>query len=636
MKRQTAKYLLQTIVVSLLVLFSTLVSAKDSLKERKSPPPKKVTRIQRLDKRTTNMVEDVQTREKLQLARKLIMDKNFMAASAVLETIYEINSSHPTVISLLIRCYDNLLYFQKAEDMVRREIVKFPDNYYYHQTLAQFLAKQERIEEALASYNKSLSLILRKDINRYLSIVNSMTIYGLEIQAVKLIDSLRKKFENETLFAIQKGNIYKNDRKYELATNEYCLTLSDSTRIGNDGEKKLLDLLLFGESSLISENILKKRADSQQEKRLLNILTSFYLKESRFDDAFNYSIRLDSIENKNGQTLFNYLRQTDDQEIHQQTIKMSRYIIEKNSNQKIDSQLLSDTYFKYAGALAKDNRPKEAILVYDSLFDLTEKVQTKSETLYNIGKIYSDIFFDYEKSLIYFDSVIKNYRGGMGYLNSQIAFPQSKIHLRQFSDARAAYEKLKQKHLSPEHQEEITFNLVLIDFYENKFDSAKTGFKRLINNFPRGFYVNDALELIRVIDGAIARLDVLKLFANYYFYSSKNDFVSAETELLKITKNFSSLLADMALYKLVNISMMQGDSPKTIRYISEITEKFPDSYYLPYCLKIEADIYFGDDLKRERAEEIYKMLLEKHPNYPFIAKIREILKSSSEEKSLIG
>ncbi len=572
----------------------------------------------------------VKTNDQLKVIRRLMLEKNYLAASALLESIYEDDPTHPSVISQLLRCYENLAYYQKGEELVRRQIKKRPDHYYYYITLGKFLAKQEKTDEAMVQFNQAVSLIKDNDKNKFISVINNLKLLNLHEQAIELIDSLRIANSEKKLFALQKGDIYKNQREYAKAASEYCLRMTDTTQSTAEAPKRIKSLFEFPESSSITEKVMTDYIRETQSKAITGMLTSLYLLSARFDDAFKFSIRLDSLDNNNGKGLVSFLNQCYDKELYPQTIKMSRYILRHNKS----STVLNDTYFKYADALSKSGFTKEAIAVYDTLFEKIDVIQSRSETLFQIGEIYANNFNDYHTSLIYYDSVINYYQGGIGLLKSKLAKPLSLLKLRKFDQAKTEYEALLSRHIIKDDKEKIVFHLALIDFYQQNIDSCKAALNKLIVDFPRGFYVNDALELILVIDEASANREIINHYSEAYFYSSKNSYDSARISYLSIVDNNSRLLGDMALYKLIRQTIKNADSFETLNLIERMLEEFAESYYLPYCLKIKADYYFVDETKKEEAKEIYKLLLEKFPNYPFISKVREIL--VAEEKEIIG
>ena len=64
----------------------------------------------------------------INFSRQLMKSKNFEGASALLETLYEKNPSNDLIINLLWKCYEELSYFAKAEEIVRRQVERNPDN----------------------------------------------------------------------------------------------------------------------------------------------------------------------------------------------------------------------------------------------------------------------------------------------------------------------------------------------------------------------------------------------------------------------------------------------------------------------------------------------------------------------------
>jgi outer membrane protein assembly factor BamD (BamD/ComL family) len=53
---------------------------------------------------------------------------------------------------------------------------------------------------------------------------------------------------------------------------------------------------------------------------------------------------------------------------------------------------------------------------------------------------------------------------------------------------------------------------------------------------------------------------------------------------------------------------------------------YPDSYYLPFGLKLKADVFLLSAHTKDQALVIYHTLLEQYGFYPFAAEIRDIIR----------
>ncbi len=566
--------------------------------------------------------QDERQRQQLSLARKLMDSKNWQGAAAVLETLYETNPTHGVVVNQLMKCLDQLKQYPKAVDLVRRQIQRQSNNFHLRLRLAEYLVKQDSLDAALGVYNKIIGMVPNNSIGSYQSIVNNMVLFGFPDRAVELIDSLRLALSDSRLFALQKGGILEQKREYAEATLEFYHLLGDTARSAINAEMKIVSLLDFPVSSEAALEVLTEIADQTPNHKLYKILSDFYLKKQQFEPAFEYAVRRDSSGNQKGIGLLTFLRNCRERELNDETIRMSRYILDKYES----SPILPETYFIYAEALANAARYDEAINIYDTIVAVLPRAQDKASALFEIGQIYSNQLDDCPKGLKMYDSVISTFPAGVGYVDALLARPDCYIRLGEYEQARKDFALLRHRHLDENRKEEIEYNLALMDFFEKKFDSCRVAFRKLMIDFPMGYFVNDALRLLMVINEAEGDNDLLYLYSSAEMFKKRRMPDSTKNRYEALTRSINRVLADNALFGLMNLSLEEADTTSTLNSIEKLAEEFPDSYYLPYGLKLRADIWLLNEAKKPEATREYRSLLENYPDYPFVSKVREILR----------
>ncbi|MDD3732741.1 MAG: tetratricopeptide repeat protein [candidate division Zixibacteria bacterium] len=600
----------------LLSLFVTLLlpgGFSYDLSAQETPP------VQRRAVRTLSELE-----QQLAFARNLIRVRNFEGASALLEVIFEKEPDNEVVQNLLKQCYAELKYYTKSEALIRRFIEKHPESIGYYLDLAEVLIYQGRTEEGTEVYNRAVALVKNSDSNRYLLIINSMIASGLDSRALLLIDSLRLIKTDKLLFSLERGGILEKQKKYRDAAMEYLPLLSeDTTQTAGQAENKLFDLLEFVESSKEVEEVLLNQARRTSDWRILKLLSIYYIKTGNFEEAFEFTVRLDSLDNNKGEYLLFFMRQCYERRQYEQVIRMGTYALNRYS---ASSAVVNEVNYSYAEALTATGRYDEAIAVYLHIRDMFPHDRDKADALSSIGEIYLDKLNDYPRALAYFDTVATTYRSGFGYLNALRSTPLCYLRLGQYEKARESYHHLLRNRLNDDILEEAYYNLARLDFFQGRFDSASTALHKLIVDYPRGFYVNDALCLILVIDEAETAPELLADYARALWFEENRMTDSTKARLTRIADADNKALADIALFQLAQLNLTCADTSAALIDIERLVKDYPDSYYLPFGMKTRADIMVRDNDKKEEAREIYRFLLENFPNYPFISEVREIMR----------
>jgi outer membrane protein assembly factor BamD (BamD/ComL family) len=235
---------------------------------------------------------------------------------------------------------------------------------------------------------------------------------------------------------------------------------------------------------------------------------------------------------------------------------------------------------------------------------------------------------------MYFDSVITNYQAGMGFLWAQLARPYCLARLGETQQAAEAFSLLLKRQLNDDMREEVQYNLALLDFFEKNIDSSRVALRRLMVDFPRGFYVNDALQLLTVIDQAEENEKLLYDYSNAAMFEYRRMPDSVDVKLKSIVEADDKALADIALFKLSALSIERADTSQALTYVDMMVADYPESYYLPYAIKAKADVLVLNEKTLDEARVLYRGLLEQYPNYPFISEVRKLMRQLDEESRI--
>jgi tetratricopeptide (TPR) repeat protein len=564
-----------------------------------------------------------ETGQRITMARHLMRQNNYEAAAATLELVYETEPDHPVVFNLLKACYLQLKQYGKAETIIRRSLDTQPQNLTLRIELAEMLSNQGKKDDAKAAFTDATRLITDKDPNKYLLLLHSYIAHGFEDEALDLVASVRRDLGDSLLFTLEKGQVLERRKKYKDAVREYLpLLFQDTTYQAMEAERRFVLMLDFPESSPDVEKALRTLADDQDSKQAIRLLADFYIKSNRFDQAFEFAIKRDSTEGTQGSSLQYLMRQCYDRRLFAEAARLGEYVTTRYPKGPgfISAAML------YARSLAQLGRTTEARQIYDTVVAITPRDPDRAEALYALGEMYFEVVGDYQTALNYFDSVTTYYRHGMGYVNAMRNTPFCYLRLGDATAARQAFSFLRDHPVTDDVTEETQYYLGLLDFFENKYDSANVALRRLMIEHPTGFYVNDALQLVMVITEAENSPELLDDYARALWYVERRQPDSSRVWLDRIAQAGDKALADVALYKLTIINLQMNDSTAALESINRLDSDFTDSYYRPYGLKLKADMLTADRETVDQARAIYKQLLEQFPNYPFASEVRKKLR----------
>ncbi len=580
------------------------------------------------------MVPQQTTAEKVKIARNFIRTRNYPTAVAILEALYETDPNNAVINNLLRNCYNQLGTYTKAEMMVRRQIERAPSTFIYHVYLAEALARQGFTDSAYTSYKQAMNLIANDNVNEYKIVVNSMLAHSLTKETVALINNIRKRKNDQSLFAYEAGVMLEADGDYVGATNQYLVALSDTSRdasrTASMAENKILSLLMFEETFPTIEKVLKNQTSKALNKRAARVLSNAYLNKKMLKQAFEYALIRDSLEGSKGTSLLQFLRSCIDSRQYDLAVQMAEKILQLYDK----SPVYAETYFLYADLLVKLGQYDKAISVYDSVIARFPRNIDRLQATVQIGYIYLDNIKNYDRALTVFDSVLTNKGQGGLFFKAMKGVPHAYLRKGELDSAQAKFLALKNTRLPKDMTEEASYYLAEIDFLKKNIDSSKAGLNKLLVEYPRGFYVNDALELLLLMEDIADDSTLLDVFVKARKFQRMLMIDSTVASLKTVASANHPELSPMALFQLSEMSIEMFDTVGALGYIKTLSDDFNESYYYPYGQKLKAEILLNDVQSSKEGEEIYKTLLEKYPNYPFASDLRKKLRQLVEDTKI--
>jgi tetratricopeptide (TPR) repeat protein len=353
------------------------------------------------------------------------------------------------------------------------------------------------------------------------------------------------------------------------------------------------------------------------------------VQNDRFENAFEISIKLDSLTGSDGRQLFEYLRHCRDRKLYDQVIKIAEYIEGKNVNK----DAISEYIFYYAEALKNTGRSTDALLSYEYIVRHYPQERDRATALLEIGNIYRYAYNDFDSARVYYDSVANSYRIGTINVIAWVYIAEILMVAGNLDSAEAVYKSIRNKRHSEAYREMVAYNLGMIAFYKKNYEDADLAFRKLVQDYPRGFYVNNALINSLIIGESFeVAPEALSEYSDALYFDERSMPDSVEVGYKNIIDMGLTPLTGLSYFKLAFLYAEEGDTARALETIGDMEAAFIEDYFYPYALKLKADILLKDDELQYRAVEIYKRLLDNFDTYPFMGEIREVLQKRDEIK----
>ena len=551
----------------------------------------------------------------------------YISAAGMLEDLYAQRPDDRNVTNLLLTCYIELKAYEKAEILLKRVLRKNPYDYQFRFQILELYLKSGRdslitkeIDNILASFPG--------DKNVYTQLIDVLTRDGYPYPGIDLINRARTEFSDSSLFALKAASVYEIRGEYFEAVMEYFRAVGgdlagDSTAL-MEADRRLAALIRYPQAP--PEVIRGLKAILAREPGnlfALKNLSEAYIKQGDYGEAFDVVVSIDSIAEMEGKELYGYLRKCHERKLYRQVIQAADYI----ERTYPDNSLLMSFKFFRAAAYRGLGEYLRALEDFNYVIEHSPNHRDQADALLSIGNIYRYDLIKYDSALIFYDSVLTHYRRYVQTATrADIEKAQMFMVQGELDRAEKTFLSIDSNRIHDDWREAIDFNLAMIEFYRKNFESADLKFRQHIQRYPRGFYLNDALLNSLIIGESVYMApEALAEYSEALLFDFRLMPDSVESRLQLIIDRGESPLLGMAHYRLAGHYAGQNRETEALEIIDSFGSSYPDDYYLPYCLKLKADILSRHDENKEDAIEIYRSILTDYGDYPFTGEIRQQL-----------
>ncbi len=566
--------------------------------------------------------EMTQADQDMAVARQLMAQGAYLSAVDYVEALLEKYPNDRRVTDMLITCYFELKAYDKAETFLNGQIEKNPTNLTYYVDLIN-LYNNIGNDSALAGIVDKAIGLFPGNQGIYNTLIRVLMNDNSEDVAMKLIERARNELGQDDLFGFDAASVYETRMDYDSAVFEYLRAGQKDSVSAATAEKKLALLIRYPGAAPKAIGALAGYLDSLPNNLVaLRALLEAYVYNEQYPEAFNVCIKLDSLSDEHGHELFAYMRRCRERKLYAQVIATGDYM-EKNN---IENSSSSQAKFYYAEALAALGHIDKALAQYHELAIHKELRRDRAQALLALGDLYRNTLNNFDSARVYYNLV--NQENQIGQYNNPagLALAQMLIIDGDLDRAEAAYKKMMDKRLVPDDAENVSYTLALITFFRKNYADAEFGMRKHIEDYPKGFHVNDALMHSLIIgENAINSPGALNLYSEAEFYQTRRMPDSMAACLEAIRELPYSALYGLSTLKLAEDKVQSGDTTGAIGIVDDMAGQHEDDYFYPYCLKLKADLLAASPENKEAAVRIYNTLLSDYAAYPFIGEVRRSL-----------
>ncbi len=579
-----------------------------------------------------NQPNELQTTSKLALAYYNAND--FEKAAPLLLEVYNLSKNN-----YYFRLYLNALLetqnFEEAETQIQNEIKKQgtpnPEFLIHH---GYVLKAQNKLKEAEEKYAEALNKI-QANKGSILVAANAFTQWQEFEWAKKVYLKGRKEIPQEQFnYELARAFLYLRD--YEQMMEEYLnLIRQDEKQI------QRVQSALSSAMRIDVDDGLRDRFRSQVLRRIQaepsvigynRLLIWFFLQEKQFGGALRQSLALDRRTGAEDTQIFQLGQMALNNKMYDEAERAFNYLVDKGE----EAPLYVPAYVQniHAAYLRYTTGDEESQT--DGL-ELAGKFEHSLEMLgYSAGTL--GLISDYAHLLAFYlddtEKAISVLKKGLeiprlkpeesGMLKTEMA--DISVFAGDPWEATLLYSQVIDANKNNTLGDEVKLKKAKLGYYMGNFSWAKAQLDVLKASTSK-LTANDAMELSMLI-GNNLNLDTTAVPLQMFARADLLFFRNKETEALATLDSIAEIfpyhsLTDNILFRKAKIEIDQNNFETAAEYLQEITDNFSYGLLADDALFMLAELFNYNLDEKEKAKELYRMMLTRHPGSVFTEESRE-------------
>jgi tetratricopeptide (TPR) repeat protein len=569
-------------------------------------------------------------RKNIDLVNELIRGGKAEDALQVLDQMKGVYGETRDIHQLYKEAYLSAKQYDKVEQIIKADMEQSPNNWRLYTELGNLYLKSDREEEARQNLNHAIDL-LPDGPNVYREVANVYLANGLTSDAMDTFKRARMTLKDPNLFSLELAGLYEAMFDYKQAVDEYFLFMGNDSTKFNVVEDRVMRLIQTEEHLDQIEAALGERVRNNPKDLFSQRLYGDLLFGRRdLEGAFETYSKVDQLSNADGKLVLTFIHMCHTSGYFDEALKASQFLVSSKPSRKV--VVAAKLYIGYAQE--GQQKYQDAIGTYQSIIDDYAAAFPLETALshYRIGEIELYDLKDPDQAYGHFQMIISSFRDAPQYPIALVRLGDCMMAKGDLDSAQALFEKALEDPRSETRREELKYKLAELEFFRGNFETALAGYGQMLDEFPKGLYINNSLERSMVISEN-QELDrpLLTKFARALLDNVEGDSDSAVTKLNELISAKSNRLSDLAQLEKAKILRQDKKFNESLEALSGLLEKFPESLYRAQAQMLIGDVYNYDLHERQKAIDAYEKLLKDYDRSVYVDDVRDKLRDLKTE-----
>jgi tetratricopeptide (TPR) repeat protein len=551
----------------------------------------------------------------------------FSEAIDILKSLYSEHPENQETISLLKRAYYETKSYADLVVMLEELVQGEPYDWRLWAELGEVELRLKQHEKAEQSFSKAIELGSNQ-AEAYQRVALNYRVHGFTQKAIQTY-KLANKNLNANIFSMELISLYQATRDYKSSVEEYFTFMGKDPKKFETVEKGVRDLINSGEDlegiEFALQGIIQKDSTNKYAYKLYGDL---FLAKGELEKAFAVYKIIDHLWEGKGGYILNFAQGCLRRELFKLALEACEYLISDYQN----PQLLNRVRLCKANSLTGLKRFEDAVKVFNEIIGDERKTNETILACYNIGEIKYKELNKAEDAFPWYQRVLA-FPGSSVYPDALVRLGDCWMSMGELDSAFFWFTEILANPKAQEKKEEIRFKLAEIDFYKGEFKSAQEKYKKIVIDFPKGFYVNNSLERISILgENMEANPLALLVFSQAIFEEVKGESEKSISLFEKLIGSQDPFLSDDSKLQIGYVLRKKGEFKNSILRLEELIKDYPQSPFCALAQKVIGDIYYYNLKDLENAEKAYLSVLKNFSSSLFVEEARVNLKKISQQK----
>ncbi len=543
------------------------------------------------------------------------------------------------LLSRIQGVYRELKWYPQLIVLIRERLQKDPGDFELLIELGEVYFLSGDLQQARDTWLSALTAAPRQE-SSFFRISDAFLQRGMLAEAEDILLQGRRALADETLFADRLARIHELDAEYGAATEEYLTWLRQDLRRLNYVDAQLARFPDQPEvHRAVEETIRKAIARAPEEEVFHHLLSQHLIRTGQPQEAYLEVLAMEAGSDSGGQLLIAFAARCAELGFHRTAIQACREALDRHP----ETPAARQAQLVIGRSLETLEQYDQALLTYGDLLADHPGSSEAAEALYRRGEIYLLHGHALAGELVdravigggWIDSaqaayrrLIDRYGRNSRAADAAVRIGDCLVIKGDVAGARAAYDRLAYGRGPEQVREEAAFKLAELLFLEGRIEESRGALDDLVNAYPQGFSVNDALLLSLLIDEASADGgSALQSYAGAMFLARQRRYREALESFGSIERQFpEGPLMDHVLMQAALVRDQIGRHEEALADLQALMVRYPESRFCPQALRRIGEIYEYHIKDLPAARQAYERLLSDYPNYLFLNEVRRALR----------